>query len=162
MGRDIWTYNVSSGNWAWMDGNTYSDGFQFGSAPSLSFSSTAYPEGRNCALMFPSSSGNRIRIFGGYSHGNSYSNDFWEYDFTIKSWRTLLSDTGGNIPIYGNFREFSSSNMPGSSYCGMKFYQLRSDDRDQLYYTGGGNEQRISEKFQIISYCRCYCRFITV
>jgi hypothetical protein len=140
---DLWRFNPSTENWAWISGSTYTEAIQGSGTSTTTFSATNYPSGRDKPMLFPSSTGKRIRVFGGFGHsqngGTDYLMSFFEFDTDLKQWRMLTPyQNSGTVPVYNSdFRVFSSGNIPYTSWEGSPFIRERSSGLDQLYILGG-------------------------
>jgi hypothetical protein len=92
---DLWKYNISTNEWAWMNGSTV-----FGQAPVYgtkgipSINNT--PGGRLCYAKWKGNN-NDLWLFGGkywYSGWGSYPlNDLWKYDMTTNEWTWVSGDS---------------------------------------------------------------------
>jgi hypothetical protein len=103
--NDLWEYNPSTGEWAWMAGSNMLPACTASSACGASGvygtmgtpSNSNIPGGRSSALVWTDHSGN-FWLFGGYgvdASGNAGSlNDLWEFNPTTYEWTWV---SGGNV-----------------------------------------------------------------
>jgi hypothetical protein len=138
--NDLWMYNITSNQWSWLSGQTFVPGI---SAPGTSITSsfsTGVPSGRMRTVLFPSSSGQRIRLFGGNSALEGYRNDLIEFDINLLQWRQLAANLATNTGVFGSLGDFSPSTFPALAWQMNSMFYLREDNLDQLYVFGGQNE----------------------
>jgi N-acetylneuraminic acid mutarotase len=130
--NDLWEFNLSTSQWAWMGGSsTIVPGY--GGRPgvygTLGIPTDAnVPGGREGAISWIDSSGN-FWLFGGkgYDSGNSdpnnagYLNDLWEFNPSTNEWTwtggssTLpCNDVCGQPGVYGTLGNPSAANIPGA------------------------------------------------
>jgi hypothetical protein len=119
--NDLWVYDPSINQWAWMGGSSTL-------GPSATAQPGVYgtlgtpapgniPSGRLGAAAWVDSSGN-LWLFGGQSTG-VWLNDLWEFNPTTHEWAWMSGDStvpssGGNPGIYGTLGTPSAADLPGS------------------------------------------------
>ncbi|KAK4530581.1 hypothetical protein CCYA_CCYA04G1438 [Cyanidiococcus yangmingshanensis] len=114
---DLWSFNTSSFEWAYMDGSTMLNQPGNYSAPGVVNASNA-PGARKGASTWTDSEGN-FWLFGGDGYGNStdqfgYLNDLWVYNTSLSAWIFIAGNvTSDNPGVYGTFGELSPANYPG-------------------------------------------------
>lgn len=128
--NDLWQYNVSLGQWAWMGGNTtvppgcVGNGCDNGWPAvygTLSVPASAnWPGGRLSATGWTDSFGN-LWFFGGSGPGwgtgepYPYLNDLWEFHPSTGEWAWMGgSNIVGQAGSYGNLGSASPANIPGA------------------------------------------------
>jgi N-acetylneuraminic acid mutarotase len=114
--NDLWEYNPSTNEWAWMSGsNTIDQPGVYGTLRTPA--ATNVPGGRSNSVSWTDSSGN-LWLFGGYYQDSTvgvvYLNDLWEYNPTTNQWAWM---SGGNTydqpSVYGTQGTPASGNTPG-------------------------------------------------
>jgi N-acetylneuraminic acid mutarotase len=116
--NDLWRYNPSTNQWAWMGGTNLLD--VSGVYGTLSVpSSTNLPGGRTSAQSWIDATGN-VWLFGGTgfdanSINNDFLNDLWKYNPATNQWTWVK---GSNVILqtgmYGTLGVANSANTPGS------------------------------------------------
>jgi N-acetylneuraminic acid mutarotase len=129
--NDLWEYNPTTMEWAWISGSTtVESGGNYGSLRTPA--SGNLPCSRDSAVMWADNLGN-LWLFGGFGYppnGEGYLNDLWEFNPTTGNWVWMAgNDTmgivippsgSGNAPgsgwvgIYGNSGAAATGNNPGS------------------------------------------------
>lgn len=146
--NDLWEYQPSLGQWAWMGGSSTvppaipEDGGSPGLYGSLGVPSTAnMPGSRTGAVAWTDKNGN-LWLFGGAgidSTGLSGNlNDLWEYIPSASTWTWMGgSSTLGSaeaVPgVYGTIGQPSASNVPGS-----RNFAVAWTDTDGNFWLFGG------------------------
>ena len=113
--NDVWEFNSSSRQWAWMGGSKYTG--QAGAYGQLGvFASSNMPGARLEAASWMDLNGH-VWVFGGYGYdaAGQYEelNDLWEFDPTKNQWAWM---GGSNAPVTSIFCEsgaFACSGAPG-------------------------------------------------
>jgi Galactose oxidase, central domain len=122
---DIWEFNPSTNEWAWMNGSSTlptcgqvvcSEAAVYGTMGTPAAGNT--PGGRDSAVSWLDKSGN-LWLFGGWSVGNSGQlplfNDLWEYDPSTAEWTWMGgSDKFDQPGVYGTLGQAGSGNTPGA------------------------------------------------
>jgi N-acetylneuraminic acid mutarotase len=131
--NDLWEFNPSTHQWAWMGGSDRIDvvlGYQSGSYGTLGVSAAANtPGSRTGAAAWTDASGN-LWLFGGNSGaGKSEFNDLWKYDPSIHQWTWMKGASSSYCPydpfsgfntctaqpeVYGSLGVPAGGNTPGS------------------------------------------------
>jgi N-acetylneuraminic acid mutarotase len=115
---DLWQYDPSINQWAWMKGSKIvNQTGTFSPIGVTSFSNN--PAARYYSSGFKDATGN-LWLFGGFTKTSiAYAsmNDLWKYDISTNSWTWMKgSVTGNQNGIYGTLGVPSASNCPGSRY----------------------------------------------
>jgi len=124
--NDLWEFNPSTRQWAWMGGSSTvpaANGGQPGVYGMLGTPASGnVPGGRNSPLGWTDSSGN-LWLFGGYGHDSmgvfGNLNDLWEFSPTTKEWTwtsgrsTVPSSNSGWPGVYGTLGMPAVGNTPG-------------------------------------------------
>lgn len=122
LGNDLWKYDVTTGEWAWMGGSSAPNQPGVYGTESVSSSSNV-PGAREAATGCTDSSGN-FWLFGGIAYDSlgEYSadiNDLWKYNPTNSTW-TWVSGSNVNslttvsVGVYGMQGVPSVTNVPGA------------------------------------------------
>ena len=149
--NDLWEFNLSTNQWAWMGGSsaiTPGFGGRPGVYGTLGIPAEAnVPGGREGAIGWSDSSGN-FWLFGGqgYDSGNSgpnnagYLNDLWEFSPTLNEWTWMggsstlpCNDVCGQPGAYGTLGDPSAANIPGGREKAVSW----SDRGGNLWLFGG-------------------------
>jgi hypothetical protein len=151
--NDLWEFNPSTGQWAWMSGSstipitTNQDGSQPGVYGTLGVPDAAnVPGGRYYGVSSVAPSGN-LRLFGGEgadsTNTSGFLNDLWEFDISTREWTWIggsstapASTSGfwrGNPGIYGTLGVPSPANIPG----GRGWLTGWTDNYSNLWLFGG-------------------------
>ena len=120
--NDLWQYNPSTNQWAWMTGsNTINADAVYGTQGAGA--STNTPGARYGGATVADANGNLWLFGGGYGTAttsiNSYYNDLWKYNIASGEWTWVSgsNSTGGNqTGIYGTLGTAASTNVPGSRF----------------------------------------------
>lgn len=137
MGNDMWKYDVTTGQWAWMHGNA-TNGFTPRNGTKGVFHPLNTPGGRLEATCSWTDQTGKLWFFGGQakdSQGTNGSlNDLWVYDPAINEWAWMGGDTIANkYGIYGTQGVGSVNNYPGAR----QLYTNWIDDNGDLWLWGG-------------------------
>jgi N-acetylneuraminic acid mutarotase len=114
---DLWKYDMSTGFWTWMKGDSNPD--QFGVYNTMGVTqSSSKPGGRLMQAMWMDRYGN-FWLFGGYgwaASGAVYGlNDLWKYDPLSNNWTWMSGDnTINSTSVYGTIGVSSPTNKPGN------------------------------------------------
>jgi len=144
--NDVWKFNPTTGEWAWMGGSS-----EFTANPHTgqagvygtlgSPSSGNIPGGRDAAASWVDASGN-FWLFGGLhfdeSSNNVYLNDLWEFNPSTNEWAWMGgSNTGGSSSgqpgIYGVPGTPAAGNLPGGRMVASSW----TDSSGNLWLFGG-------------------------
>lgn len=146
---DMWRYNITSQNFAYLSGSTFvNDGGTVGGLGV--FSSNYTPPARRSygANLVYLSSKNSLYLFGG-SNGNGLTsciyNDLWQYSLTSNQWAFLNGSVGCQVStgVYGTKLVEDPSNVPGFRY-GHFMFTIGT----QIYlYAGRGVRKSTSVKY---------------
>ena len=118
--NDLWEFNPSTDQWAWMGGSSTHN--PHGVYGTLGVSAAAnIPGGRWRSTTWKDSSGN-VWLFGGYGddvNGSpGYFNDLWEFNaatnqWTWKSGSSAVGNYAGELGVYGTLGTAAPGNVPG-------------------------------------------------
>ncbi len=146
--NDLWKYNSSTNQWAWMSGDTTAAVFGNNTSLQSVFGTKGIadaankPGARSGAVGWTDASGN-IWLFGGRRDltgpvsSTIYFNDLWKYDITTNQWAWISGDSTVNTkPVYGTQSIAASSNTPG----GRSGAQSWSDSSGGFWLFGGLQE----------------------
>ena len=124
--NDLWEYNVVSGEWTWMSGNsTLPVGNGTSGWPGVgalgSLTSGSYPGGRGSGVVWTDPQGN-FWMFGGYGANMlgqiNQLNDLWKFVPSTRQWAWMsgYSTVGGWDwdGVYGQLGTPASGNTPGA------------------------------------------------
>jgi N-acetylneuraminic acid mutarotase len=121
--NDLWEFNKSSNEWAWMGGSTIpSSSLLLGIYGTLGTPAAGnIPGARDQAASWTDPSGN-LWLFGGIGYDPSnvvtYFNDLWEFDKSSNEWAWMGGNstipTSGVLPgVYGALGTYAAGNIPG-------------------------------------------------
>lgn len=142
---DLWEFNSSTNEWAWMGGSSAicaTGGYPVG-CPGVygtlrSFAPGNSPGNRGQANIWMGSGGD-IWLFGGYGYDangiSSYFNDLWEFNPLANEWAWLGGNSKLNQPgVYGTLGTFAAGHIPGDRHSGSSWI-----DSDGHLWLFGGN-----------------------
>lgn len=115
--NDLWEFNPSTNQWAWMGGSSSTD--QAGIYGTLATPATGnIPGARTGATGWVDSSG-KLWLFGGSGYdGTGYFsqlNDLWKFNPSTNQWTWMGgSNTGDHTGVYGTIGIPAADNIPGS------------------------------------------------
>jgi len=143
--NDLWEFNPSTKQWAWMGGSSTIPAYQGQPGVYGTMGTPAagnIPGGRYGAFSWTDSSGN-FWLYGGDGFdalGNYvYLNDLWEFNPSTKQWTwvggsgALTSYYGGWPGVYGTLGTPAAENIPGGRYEGSSW----TDSSGHLWLFGG-------------------------
>jgi N-acetylneuraminic acid mutarotase len=125
--NDLWEYNIASGEWTWMSGNSTlpvgngASGWPGASGNLGSLTSGGYPGGRGWGVVWTDPQGN-FWMFGGFG-ANALGqimelNDLWKFVPSTQQWAWMSgnSEVGGTgvYGVYGQLGTAASGNTPGA------------------------------------------------
>ena len=130
--NDLWRYNVTTDNWAWMTGSNYTD--QVGSYGIKGHYGSAYtPGARSVSTSCTDSYGN-LMLFGGAAGIGARYNDLWQYNSTQNKWRWISGNyTLNAIGNYGTKGVTDLSSFPGAR----QHSSIRCDNNGKIWLFGG-------------------------
>ncbi len=117
--NDLWKYDRSSKQWAWMSGSSSAPGNQIGVYGTQGMPDSAnVPGGRATSVSWTDASGH-LWMFGGSgfdSTGQDYLlNDLWEFNPSTTEWTWINgSDIINGKAVYGTLGVAAASNIPGA------------------------------------------------
>ena len=115
--NDVWVFNPSTNQWAWMGGSsTYNHYGVYGTLGTAAAGNI--PGGRQQASSWTDSSGD-FWLFGGTGYGASGNggglNDLWEFSPSTNQWIWMGGSNTINQPgVYGTLGTPAAGNIPGS------------------------------------------------
>lgn len=137
--NDLWKYNPSTNQWAWMNGESTTDvAGVYGTKDITSLNS--YPGSRYDSISWVDNNGN-FWVFGGFGDDASSPNagllnDLWKYDPNTNKWTWMQgSNTNNQAGIYGTIGISSSENTPGAR--NHRIPLAWSDKNGNLWLFGG-------------------------
>ena len=138
--NDLWEFDPSTSQWAWMSGSKSANHpGVFGTLGTPAAGSV--PGGRYGASNWTDSSGH-FWLFGGDgydAHGNyGYLSDLWEFNPSTNQWAWMCGSSSANQPgVYGTFGTSAAGNTPG----GREGAAAWTDRNGHLWLFGGlGND----------------------
>jgi len=150
--NDLWEFNPTTNQWAWMGGSSTVPSSSLG-APGVygTFGAPApgnFPGGRYYATTWTDTNGN-LWLFGGNGSDASGNpgdlNDLWEFNPTTNEWawmsgNELLPKTAlGWSGVYGSLDVASPSNAPGGRTTGLSW----TDESGHLWLFGGNGYDQV-------------------
>lgn len=114
--NDLWRYNITTHQWAWISGESTTNGAgNYGTQGTSSLASL--PPSRSSIASAIDSSGN-MWLFGGKDLGGSnYYNDLWKYNPNTNMWTWVSgANTSNNLGVYGTKGTPGNANIPGARY----------------------------------------------
>jgi len=143
--NDLWEYNPSTNQWAWMGGSKLSG--QSGVYGTLGTPAPGnIPGGRSAGVSWIDSSGN-LWLFGGSgidAHGNDGNlNDLWEYNPSTKEWAWLGGSSTLPCSGCGPSGVYGTQGIPAP---GGRNADLGWTDEDGNFWLFGGNGSDVNGK----------------
>jgi N-acetylneuraminic acid mutarotase len=155
--NDLWEFNPSTKEWAWMGGS--STAWQFGVYGTLGTPAVGtVPGGRESASSWTDSSGN-LWLFGGFgldaNNQNDDLNDLWEFNPSTKEWAWMGGSStvvsyGGQPGVYGTLGTPAAGDVPG----GRNSASSWTDSSGHLWlfggvgYDAGGNAGKLNDLWE--------------
>lgn len=139
--NELWVFNPSTTEWAWMSGSSTqagnAGGELYGVYGTLGvFSPSNVPSGRYGAAGWIDSAGN-LWLFGGTLFEAGYLNDVWEFEPSTQEWAWMggsdATVIGGNNGTYGTQGVPAATNIPGGRW-GTKIW---TDGSENVWLFGG-------------------------
>lgn len=134
--NDLWKYDPSTAQWAWMAGDKYTDQTSVYGRRNIA-SPYNKPGSRQNAVSWTDAAGN-FWLFGGSgytSNSSGYLNDLWNYNPSLNQWTWVSGDDATyQTGVYGTKNTADSANKPGS-----RLFAMGSTDasRTHLWLFGG-------------------------
>ena len=138
--NDLWKYNISSGAWTWMHGNTSFDSPGIYGTKGVSSPANTPGARDETTCSWVDSAGN-FWLFGGrgYDVNGDYGllNDLWRYDPGANEWTWMNGSNTVNDPgVYGVKGTPDSNNRPSGRWV---YSHWKDDDGDLWLFGGQGN-----------------------
>jgi N-acetylneuraminic acid mutarotase len=145
--NDLWEFNTSTNEWAWMGGGSTSGSYgvelyESGVYGTLGAPATGnVPGGRCGAVSWTDSKGN-LWLFGGegYDSAGTYGflNDLWEFNPTTNQWAWMsgsitVGEYSGQPGVYGSWMSPAAGNIPGGRGSAVSWI----DSKNNLWLFGG-------------------------
>jgi N-acetylneuraminic acid mutarotase len=141
--NDLWEFNPSTNQWAWMGGGS-STGLINGVPPETGVYGTLgtpaagnIPGGRENAVSW-TDIGGHLWLFGGYGFNattTGWLNDLWEFNPSTNQWAWMGgSSTTRQAGVYGTLGTPAAGNIPGARYEASSW----TDSSGHLWLFGGG------------------------
>jgi N-acetylneuraminic acid mutarotase len=141
---DLWEFNSSTNEWAWMGGSSTISNLSgnpgvYGTLGVLAAGNI--PGGRDTGATWTDSKG-YLWLFGGAgpdANGTSgILNDLWKFDPSINEWAWMggsntITGSGGNPGVYGTLGVPATENIPGSRYDALSW----TDGQGNFWLFGG-------------------------
>ncbi len=132
---DLWRYNTSTNQWAWMGGDTLNNGAAVYGTMGVE-AATNKPGGRMVYCSWVDGSG-YFWLFGGYNYGTgSNYDDMWRYNPTTGKW-AWMSGAGTGAGSYGTLCSTTAGHYPGGRYEN----RVRWTDKCGNFWLYGGRPQ---------------------
>ena len=135
--NDLWRYNISSGQWTWLTGE--STGSSYGVYGTKGIANAANKPGCRAGAFYCSNANNTVfYLFGG--RGNAASsggttNDLWSYTVSSGQWTWIGGDnTANNTGVYGTKGVEDATGKPGSRQYGTMWMDASAN----IFIQGGG------------------------
>jgi N-acetylneuraminic acid mutarotase len=142
---DLWEYNASTNQWAWMDGHPTCYGFTVGYQGI--YGEVGVPAAGNLPSSYTQSStwtdsAGHLWLFGGIGEDDTGAgsdlNDMWEFYPSLDEWAFTSTSSGGapggsTTSVYGTKGSFSPSNVPGQRSASASW----TDSRGNFWVLGG-------------------------
>jgi N-acetylneuraminic acid mutarotase len=114
--NDLWKYNTTTNQWAWMGGDSFSN--QLGMYGTQGVASASnIPGARNSAVGWKDAIGN-FWLYGGRGKASTeggYLNDLWRYEPATNQWTWVSGDnTPNQTAVYGTKGVAVATNKPGA------------------------------------------------
>ncbi|NVK28901.1 MAG: hypothetical protein HWE14_12690 [Flavobacteriia bacterium] len=126
---DMWKYDVSSGEWTWMNGPKVGGAAGVQGVSGV-FDPSYHPEARYRGYTWVGQDGT-LWLFGGTVHnGSSPTNDLWKFDVTTAEWAWVTGGTTAGFSIFSASNGqgvASTSNLPGARTGGVSWTDLNGD-----------------------------------
>jgi Chitobiase/beta-hexosaminidase C-terminal domain/Galactose oxidase, central domain len=139
--NDLWEFNPSTKEWAWIGGASALPVGNSGSqtTPGVYGTLGAYaagnvPTGRTSAARWTDSSGD-LWLFGGDADdqtcGNVHLNDLWEFNTSLQQWRwmggSVESPCNAPAGVYGTLGTPAPGNIPGARYSAVSWTDVNGN-----------------------------------
>jgi N-acetylneuraminic acid mutarotase len=139
--NDLWMFNPSTNQWAWMGGSNLIDGVGVSGTKGTPAAGNI-PWARDGAASWIDAKGN-FWLFGGVLEGHDFFNDLWEFNPATNQWAWMGGSviSGINCPtyncgqngVYGKLGTAAAGNTPGSRTSAVTW----TDSHGNLWLFGG-------------------------
>ncbi|MGA2726325.1 MAG: hypothetical protein ABSE96_00840 [Terracidiphilus sp.] len=139
---DLWEFNPSANQWAWMSGSNtasaYGEPGVYGTLGSPAAGN--FPGSRYSASSWTDSSGH-LWLFGGEGYDSTdeegWLNDLWEYNISLNEWAWMGgSGIVNNFGVYGTLGTPAAANVPGGRFGALSW----TDSNGHFWLFGGDGE----------------------
>ncbi|MGA2906648.1 MAG: kelch repeat-containing protein [Terracidiphilus sp.] len=139
--NDLWEFNPSTKEWAWIGGASALPSGGSGSQTATgvygalgTYATGNVPPGRTSAVGWTDSSGD-LWLFGGDAHdqtcGNVHLNDLWEFNRSLNEWRweggSVESPCNAPGGVYGTLGTPAPGNIPGARYSAVSWTDVNGN-----------------------------------
>ena len=112
---DLWKYDIATGEWTWMNGDTATAALPIYGVQNVPDPSN-FPGGRLVYCKWTDLSGN-FYFFGGSNDVFSYHNDTWKYEPATNEWTWKNGSMGTSVPGVASANcTFDPANTPASEF----------------------------------------------
>ncbi|HTW78718.1 MAG TPA: chitobiase/beta-hexosaminidase C-terminal domain-containing protein [Terracidiphilus sp.] len=146
--NDLWEFNPSNNQWAWMGG--YPTDYEPMSGYQGIYGEIGVPAVGNLPWSYTLSSTwidsvGHLWLFGGIGEGDTATgytlNDMWEFYPSLDEWAFTSTNSegapgGSTTSVYGTIGDFSPSNVPGERYASASW----TDSGGNFWMLGGAGE----------------------
>ena len=134
--NDLWRYNIATGNWAWISGDTVRNKLGVYGTQGVP-NATNKPGGRAYGTGWIDSN-NQLWLIGGQGYGintwpNTFMNDLWKYNITTEQWTWVKGANDIFLPSFGTKGVSSPTNTPGGRYSSVSWMA----PGDKMWLFGG-------------------------
>jgi len=156
--NDLWEYNPSTGEWAWISGSETDPGnlYPIGSYGTLRTPAPGnVPPARYSASSWTDNNGN-LWLFGGFANDGDLSgdelagelNDLWEFNPSTNEWAWMSGgNTGNQLGVYGTLGVTAPQNVPSFRQSGASW----TDGGGNLWFFGGIGPEGIYNDLWVFS-----------
>lgn len=130
----LWKYDVSAGNWTWMNGSEGSDDDYCYGTQGAGDPANTPGHNRSGAATWTDSAGN-LWLFGGITRTNRCLNDLWKYDAMSANWIWMKGSNSFTTQpgVYGTQGVADTANTPGGRCDAVSW----TDQSGNLWLFGG-------------------------
>lgn len=132
--NDLWRFNIASGNWAWISGDTVQNKIAvFGT---LGIPAATNKPGARAYGNGWIDSNNQLWLTGGQGYNlvsNTFTNDLWKYNIAADQWTWVSGAQSIPLPHFGTMGVSAPTNTPGGRYSGISWMA----PGDKMWLFGG-------------------------